>query len=148
MGAVRTERKVVLIQQVSLTDTSCFLTGGQVGRAGIGVVDAVVRTLGLNEVQHGLELTQDGHITEDTNQVFLGELAGGQLLSNGLVVLVNRDILEGNFAGLSNLGRIHKQTLRHSLLLLSYLASSAVKFSRFSPSSFWNLAAGVPSTAR
>ena len=116
VAAVRTECEVVLVQQVCLTDASCFLADRQVSGTGIGMVDAVVTTLGLDRVQHGLELTQNSHITENADQVFLGVTACIQLFLNGLVVLVDGDVLEGDHAGSTDYGRIHKQTLGHCIL--------------------------------
>ena len=39
-----------------LTQWCDYLTDGQVGRAGISMVDAVVAALGLDHVQHGLDV--------------------------------------------------------------------------------------------
>ena len=111
VASVGSEDIVILIQQIGLTDAGCFLAQGQVGRAGIGGVDAVVAGLSLDQVQHVLELAENGDIAVDADQIRIGEV--GALLGDGLVVGANRNVLKVDFARCSGGYRIDIQRLGH-----------------------------------
>ena len=136
MASVGTEGDVVLRQKVRFADAGSFLTEGQVRGAGIGRLDAVVVGLGLDEGEHVLELTADGHVAVDADQVFLGVVALFQLLLDGLVILADRNVFKMNIAGFADFYGIDIQRFRHDFVLpFSYLASRVMKFSRLLHSS-------------
>ena len=133
MGA---EGDVVLVQQIRFADAGGLLAVAQVRGAGIGRLDAVVVGLGLDEGEHMLKLTADGHVAIDADEVFLGVVAFFQLLLDGLVVLADGDIFKVDIAGLADFYGIDIQRFRHNFVLpFSYLASSVMKFSRLLHSS-------------
>ena len=116
VATVRTEGEVVDVQAVSLTNGGSFLTDGQMCRAGVVVLDAVVFALDLDVVEHGLELTDDSHIAIDAEEIILG--VNFLFLSKSFLVLANRDIIERDKAGLENFAGIHVLTLRHNVYSL------------------------------
>ena len=91
MGTVASEDKVISVKGISHTDRGGLLAGGKVGGTGIVVGDTVVTSGGLDEVEHRLELTDIGHVTEYAEQVLFGETAVLDLLLDGLVVLHHRN---------------------------------------------------------
>ena len=136
MASVGTEGDVVLRQKVRFADAGSFLTEGQVRGAGIGRLDAVIVGLGLDEGEHVLELTADGHIAVDADEVFLGVVALFQLLLDGLVILADGNVFKVDIAGLADFYGIDIQRFRHNFVLpFSYLASRVMKFSRLLHSS-------------
>ena len=136
MASVGTEGDVVLRQKVRFADAGSFLTEGQVRGAGIGRLDAVIVGLGLDEGEHVLELTADGHVAVDADQVFLGVVALFELLLDGLVILADRNVFKMNIAGFADFYGIDIQRFRHDFVLpFSYLASRVMKFSRLLHSS-------------
>ena len=136
VASVGAEGDVVLVQQVRFADAGGLLAVAQVRRAGIGRLDAVVVGLGLDEGEHMLKLTADGHVAVDADEVFLGVVAFFQLLLDGLVVLADGDIFKVDIAGLADFYGIDIQRFRHNFVLpFSYLASSVMKFSRLLHSS-------------
>ena len=136
MASVGTEGDVILIQQICFADTGSFLAITQVCRAWIGRLDAVIVGLGLDEGEHVLELTADGHVAVDADQVFLGVVALFELLLDGLVILADRNVFKMNIAGFADFYGIDIQRFRHDFVLpFSYLASRVMKFSRLLHSS-------------
>ena len=71
VGTVGAEGEVVDIEAVSLTYCRCLLTDGEVSRAGVIVLNAVVNRLCLDLVEHCLELADDSHIAVDAEKIFL-----------------------------------------------------------------------------
>jgi len=67
MAAVRTEDKVVGRQMVCLSYRRRLLANRQMRRALVIVLDALVRPLLLNAVQHRLELTNVDHVPIHTH---------------------------------------------------------------------------------
>ncbi len=64
-----------------------------------------------------LELTADGHVAVDADQVFLGVVALFELLLDGLVILADRDVFKMNIAGFADFYRIDIQRFRHDFVL-------------------------------
>ena len=71
VAAVRAECQIVYIKRVSLADRRSLLSDGQVRRTGVVVCNAVVLALGLDLVEHRLELADDAHIAVDAQQIVL-----------------------------------------------------------------------------
>ena len=115
MAAVAAEVEVVGAQQIGLAHSGGLLAQGQVSGAGIGDLNAVIAALGLDLVEHGLKLPQDGDVPPDTHQVVVRKLAALALVGNGSVVYVDRDIRKGDLARGAGCRGIHINTLRHSL---------------------------------
>ena len=97
VAAVRAECQVVYIKRVSLTDGRSLLSDGEVSGTGVVVCNAVVLALGLDLVEHRLELADDAHIAVDAEKIVLFiELF---LLCKRLFVLAYRNILEVDITG-------------------------------------------------
>ena len=111
VAAVRTEDEVVDRQEIGLTNRRGFLPHRQVRRTRVVVFDAVVGIGRLDRVQHRLEFADIAHVAIDAQEVILRELL--LLLFNRLLVLVNRNLVEFDVAGLTHLGRINMQMLGH-----------------------------------
>ena len=62
------------------------------GRARVIVSDSVVATGGLDQIQHGLELTDVGHVAVDAEKILLCEIAFLKFFLDGLVVLHHRNL--------------------------------------------------------
>ena len=116
VAAVRTEGKVVDVEAVGFTYCRCFLTERKVSRAGVVVFNAVVNALGLDLVEHGLELADDTHVAVDAKHIVLG--VDLLFLCEGLVVLTYGNVFKVNVLGGKDLIRINVLTLRHDLYLL------------------------------
>ena len=136
VASVRTEGDVVLVQQICFADAGGLLAVAQVRGAGVGRLDAVIVGLRLDEREHMLELTADGHVAVDADEIFLGVIALVQFLLDGLVILADGNIFKVDIAGLADFYGIDIQRFRHNFVLpFSYLASSVMKFSRLLHSS-------------
>ena len=136
VASVRTEGDVVLVQQICFADAGGLLAVAQVRGAGVGRLDAVIVGLRLDEREHMLKLTADGHVAVDADEVFLGIVALFELLLDGLVVLADGNIFKVDIAGFADFYGIDIQRFRHNFVLpFSYLASSVMKFSRLLHSS-------------
>jgi hypothetical protein len=83
-----------------------YLADGQVSRPGMVVFDSLVFPCGLDGVEHGLKLTDDGHVAIDAKEILSGEI--GFLLLYGFVVLINRYVLKFDISALSYLSGIDK----------------------------------------
>ena len=94
MGTVAAEDEVVGGEVVSHTHGGGLLAGGQVGGTRVVVGDTVVAARRLDEVQHRLELPDDGHVTVDALEVVLREMPLVQLVLHGLAVLHYGDFRE------------------------------------------------------
>ena len=81
---------------------------------GVVVLNTVVAALGLDLVEHGLELANDGHVAVDAHHVLFG--VDLQLFLEGLVVLTNRNVLKVDVAGIKGFAGIDILTLRHGFL--------------------------------
>ena len=90
------------------------------GGAGVVVRNAIVTSCGLDQVEHGLELTDVRHVPENAEKVLLGETAALDLFLDGLVVLHHRDDREFEFVFLGTQGDfwIYVKCFRHGQFLL------------------------------
>ena len=68
------------------------------------VGNAVVFAGGLYEIEHGLKLTDNSHISIDADKILIGEI--GLFILYGLGVLVDGNILEFNKSRLASFARI------------------------------------------
>ena len=93
VAAVAAVDVVVHAQQVGLADGGGLLADRQVRRAAMVVLDALVVAAQLDLVEHVLKGADDLHVALDAQEVVLGEVLGGELVLDGLVVLVDRDRL-------------------------------------------------------
>ena len=114
MAAVRSENEVVDVEHIGHADGCGFLTGRQVGGARVVVLDAVVSSGRLDELQHRLELADHDHVAVDPLQVVLGEMLGLELVLDRLVVLVDGNRRERDLARFPHLRRIDILRLRHN----------------------------------
>ncbi len=89
---VRAEDEVICVKAVGHTDSGGLLTGRQVGRPRVIVSDTVVATGGLDQIEHGLELTDVRHVAVDAEQILLCEVAFLKFLLDGLVVRHHRNL--------------------------------------------------------
>lgn len=114
VAAVRSENEVVDVEHIGHADGCGFLTGRQVGGARVVVLDAVVSSGRLDELQHRLELADHDHVAVDPLQVVLGEMLGLELVLDRLVVLVDGNRRERDLARFPHLRRIDILRLRHN----------------------------------
>ena len=105
VAAVRAEGIVAVVQAIRLADRRCLLTDGEVRGAGVVVVDAIVRVLGLDFVEHELKLADGAHVVVDAHEIVLG--------IKRLLILADRDILEADKSGLECLIGHYGLSLRH-----------------------------------
>ena len=96
------------LQIVCFADCRSFLADGKVRRAGIGVVDARIHALLLDIQQHQLEGADGEHILVDAHEIFFAEVCF--LIFDGLVILVDVDILEMNLSRSPKLVRVSNTT--------------------------------------
>ena len=116
VASVRTEREVVDIQAVCLTDGRGFLTDGKMRRTGVVVLYTVVFALNLDLIEHGFELTDGPHIVVDTEEILLGiDLL---FFFEGLVVPAKRNAVEVDITGGKYLAGIDILALRHNVNLV------------------------------
>ena len=108
------ENEVVDVEHIGHADGCGFLTGRQVGGARVVVLDAVVSSGRLDELQHRLELADHDHVAVDPLQVVLGEMLGLELVLDRLVVLVDGNRRERDLARFPHLRRIDILRLRHN----------------------------------
>ena len=94
MGTVAAEDEIVGGEVVSHAHGGGLLAGGQVGGTRVVVGDTIVAARRLDEVQHRLELPDDGHVTVDALEVIGREMPLGQLVLHGLAVLHHGDFRE------------------------------------------------------
>ena len=119
MAAVGTERMVVDVQAVGLSNSGGFLSHGQVGRTRMVVFHAHVFAVQLQFVDDRFERAQRHHVVVDVHKVFfLEELL---LFRGGLGVGVHSDRREVDFTFLEQFFRIDFQTFRHGCFLLFYV---------------------------
>ena len=91
MAAVAAVDVVVDVEQVRLTDGGGLLADGEVRRAAVVVLDALVVAAELHLVEHRLERADEHHVALDAQQVIRSKVANGQLPADRLGVLVDRD---------------------------------------------------------
>ena len=111
VASVAAENEIVCIQIVCLADCRSFLADGKVRRAGVGVVDARIHALLLDIQQHQLEGADGEHILVDAHEIFFAEVCF--LIFDGLVILVDFNVLEMNLSRSPKLVRVSIQTLWH-----------------------------------
>ena len=75
------------------------------GGAGISCLNAVVHTLGLDQVEHGLEFPQDGDVPPDAHQGLVAVL--GPLVADRAVVGVDGDIVKVDGCRSAQLHGVH-----------------------------------------
>ncbi len=94
---------VVHAKQKGLSDCRCLLSDREVGRALVVVFDTLVGTLGLDALEHALELTDEKHVLVHSDQG-IGPIG---LLFRGKVptVLVKMDLGEGKTPRFAFFGR-------------------------------------------
>ena len=68
--AVGTEAEVILIQAIGLSHIGRLLTDPQMRGTGMGIGYSLVFAGRLDEIEHGLKLTDITHVTVNVNQVF------------------------------------------------------------------------------
>ena len=118
VGTVRSVNVVVHIKEKRLPDSGGFLTDRQVCRSAMVVFDIPVMALLLDRIQHVFKRANDHHIALDADNVVFCDVACGQFIGHGLVVLIDRDRCELDKTALSGLGRVDHQFLGHVRNLL------------------------------
>ena len=115
VAAVGAVDVVVDAEQVGLADGGGFLADGEVGRAAVVVLDALVVAAQLDLVEHVLEGADDLHVALDAQQVRLGETTGVEFLFAGLLVLIERDRRKLELAGAAFLDGTDDLALGHGI---------------------------------
>ena len=108
VASVASEGEILLAKQISLAYGSSLLSQGQMGRTGICSLYVGVFRLRLDLVQHILEFAADGHVAEDAEQILFRKVSFIQLLLDGFLIRVDRDILKCNFSLGTHFVRIDK----------------------------------------
>ena len=98
--AVGAEDEVVLVEEIGFADGGGFLAYRKVRGAGIGEGLVVVVGFELDGLEHGLEFADGEHVLVDAEKIRFGVVTFGDFLFDGLLVLADRDVLEGDGAGL------------------------------------------------
>jgi len=106
MTAVRPEDEVIHRQGVGHPHRSGLLTYRKMGRPGMIVSHSAVFTPDLDQVQHGLKLPDDHHVTVYPQQIVIGEMI--PFLFNAPGILVNRNRGELHESGFSDLRGVYE----------------------------------------
>ncbi len=113
VAAVRAEDEVVRLEAGALADRGGLLAGGKVGGAAMVVLDAVPGALGLDLVQHGLELAHSDHVGP-----YRHEPVGAEARQLGLVVglvLIDGYARYLELTRLARAGRVYDHRLGHDI---------------------------------
>jgi hypothetical protein len=94
VAAMRAEDVVLGHERKGHADCRCFLPDREVRGTGVGVGHSLVRPLGFDLLESGLELANGAHVAPDVHQV-LGRVFR-KLLLDRLVVRVDRNRGEGD----------------------------------------------------
>ena len=70
MRPVGTKDMIVHSQKKGLANRGCFLPDGQVSGALVIVFDSFIGSLGLNTLEHALELANEQHVLVDSDKGF------------------------------------------------------------------------------
>jgi len=132
VASVGTEDEVLMGQVVGLADRGGLLAHREVRRAGVVVLEAIVGIGGLDRIQHRLEFADDPHVAVDPQKVSLGEIV--LLFGRLFLVLVDRDVLEGDLAGGADFFGFDEQLLGHgwvSFVSISRPCWTGLHFTQF-----------------
>ncbi len=102
VAAVRTENKVVYAQGIGHTDGGGFLSHREVSGTGVIVGYVFVCSGGFDQMQHGFEFPDQGHVVVNVEQILFAEIALVQFLFGCFIVLVYGNGLECNFPGFTH----------------------------------------------
>ncbi len=98
VASVASEGEIIFVQQVRLTHSGRLLAQGEMGGTRVGGLYVRILCLGLDLVQHILELPADGHVAENTQQILFGKIPLVHFFLHGLLVHVDRNILKCDFS--------------------------------------------------
>jgi len=111
VAAVRAEGEVVELQRIGLADGRGLLPDRQMGRTGIGILNAIVGLDGSDAGEHRLELADQPHVLKEMDQIGCREIVLDVLQC--LLISVQRDVGERQAAARADGIRMDQQGFRH-----------------------------------